>query len=328
MVWSVKGLSEVYKKRQSIKYDNIIAIDGPRGNGKSTLAIKLALKNRGFKMQKDIVYSRIDVIKHLKRKKGEVILADEMVNVLYNRDFWDQEQNKLIKGLNMYRDSMNILICCIPNFFDLDNKFRKLITMRIHVPSRGLGIIYAPLKTCFSADSWDLAYSKKVEEKWSKGKVWKPDYSRIKTFMGVIRYGPLTDLQEAKYVAIKSEKRGETLIVEESETESKSITEMIRRAKEGNLTKEVLMGVSIATNIKYNSLLSSLNKHLRDVGETHRMTHYLNLAAQKHGTRLVVVPKKGNVAPNEENKLNGGHLLTVGNNNSPQEDKGIRLIRI
>ena len=86
------------------KFDGIIFIEGKRGLGKSTLAYKIATRLKtpiAFSPKRDIVYSRDDTLKHLATKKGGVIFSDEMINVAYNRDFYNEEQKVLLKALNM-----------------------------------------------------------------------------------------------------------------------------------------------------------------------------------------------------------------------------------
>lgn len=214
--WTVKDIREMIEGRIYNNFDAIVVIDAngaieKRGIGKSTLGYKIAgplkipLK---FKAKRDLVYSREDSIKHLAKKKFGIIFYDEMINVSYKRDFQNQEQIKLIKALNMYRDSCNVYIMCVPNFWDLDIDLRKLCSLRITVLQRGTALIQIPSASIYGNDPWDTKYNQKIENDWLKSRSKRPKYSKLTTCVGIVNFGPLHPQVQQVYDEIKSEKRG------------------------------------------------------------------------------------------------------------------------
>ena len=55
-------------------------------------------------------------------------LVSELVIHLY-----ENEQKTLLKALNMYRDSCNVFIGCIPKFVELDKQIQRLCKIRITI---------------------------------------------------------------------------------------------------------------------------------------------------------------------------------------------------
>lgn len=211
----VRELATWISDRQKNKYDCIVAICGERGVGKSTCAIRLArsarkLQHAKFNIRNDIVYTREALMKSLEGYDGWII-ADEMINAAFKRDFYATEQKDLIKMLNMYRDHRNILLMCIPNFWDLDKPLRDLVKIRIDVLRRGLGVLHFPVKSFYTNDQWDSKYNQKIEEGWSKSYTKKPKHHRLSTFKGFIRIKELFPKTEEMYQRIKNEKRNNIL---------------------------------------------------------------------------------------------------------------------
>jgi len=218
--FNIKNIYSIAKKRQANKFDCIMAICGDRGMGKSTLALKICLRDKKFKMADDIAYSRDDIIQQLSTKKKGIILADEMIMGSYNRDFYSGEQKKLIKIVNLYRDSGNILICCVPKFTDLDKQFMQFVVLRIDIHKRGLGFLHLPKRKIYDRDVWDIINNQKVEV---KSKLYLP--TKFSTFKGLISFRDVTEKQRALYESIKQQKRN--IVFEAEETGGKEITEKI-----------------------------------------------------------------------------------------------------
>lgn len=213
VIWTIADLAQVILKRQQNEFDVVIVIDGQRGNGKSTLAYKLLTKTGKFVPEKDIMFTREDVVEALKTRKFSCIDADEMINSAHNRDFFSGDQKTFIKIMNMYRDNYNILVGSVPYFYDLDPQIRKLVKIRLSVVKRGVAIVQMSKSSLYTNDVWEQNINKKIEESWinktHKGKLLLPKYNRLTTYVGHLFFTPLSPDQEKKYKALKVFKRSQ-----------------------------------------------------------------------------------------------------------------------
>ena len=205
--WHFTDLVGALIKRVENNFDNVIAITGNRGIGKSDLAVNVGRRMPPFKMSKQITFTREQLMKCMNDMKKSYISGDEMINVAHNREFFSQQQINLIKMINMYRDNNNTLVFCIKNFWVLDTQLRDLVTMRIHIERRGLGIIHIPHSIAFCRDKWDSVTNEKIERMWLSRKVYKPNYSRLTTCRGYLRFDPLPKKVRERYDSIKNRKR-------------------------------------------------------------------------------------------------------------------------
>lgn len=203
--------------RLTNKFDVFMVIEGKRGLGKSTLGFRLMLlvkremkkrKVKGYQFvpKYDILYSRQEVLRYFNKWQHSG-LADEMINVTFNRDFYNEDQKDIIKMINMNRDHNNFFIACVPQFKVLDSQIKNLASMKLTVVRRGISIMHMPNKTVYSSDIWDERVNEKIEREWLKAGVSNPKYSRLTTFRGFLRFPKLTPKQEEIYQRIKDEKR-------------------------------------------------------------------------------------------------------------------------
>ena len=270
LVFRMKEIAEICRQWQDSEFDGIIVFDGRRGLGKSTGAIKLAkAMKRKFTLKRDILFSREDVMHHLATRKSAILINDEAINTVYNRDFFAETQKKILKMLNMYRDSCNVVIWCVPNFYDLDKQFRSLVKMRIHVIRRGVAVIHSPNQSSYSTDNWDTVVNEKIERKWAEKKIFKPKYHRLTTFRGFLRYRKLNEHDAPIYDAVKQEKR--IKIYEEEmgytdKTQNSFELNLLEQIKKGNVTGEQLRQACILSNKKYTVVRTWIASRLRDEG--------------------------------------------------------------
>lgn len=268
LIWNLQDLADVINNCQKNKYDVIMFIEGNRGIGKSTLAYKICVRSESpFIPEKDIVFSRDDVLKQIAKKKFGIIFADEMINVAYKRDFYLEDQKTLIKMLNMYRDSCNIFIGCVPLFSKLDTDLRDLVKIRISVVRRGLALIHTQIPTIYSTDKWDLRNNQKIESKWSRKGYVKPRYTQLTTVRGILKFGDLTEKQRIKYERIKEEKRNRLFEIAQGEPDKYSSDEnIIKKLLDKNLTKKTLIDFCFITNQQYATVRNRLNSRLKEMG--------------------------------------------------------------
>jgi hypothetical protein len=230
--WSAEELTELLIETQKTDRDNLLAVDGGTGTGKSTLGLKLCIRAcPWFDMEKDILYSRDEIINWVTvAKPGSWGLADEAVNALFKRDFAGKGQKFLLKILDMCRDRNLTLIFCIPNFWALDKHLLEgRIRMRIHVAKTGMAFMWKPDPNPFAQDKWYRKYNEKVCYNWAD----HYNARRTKGFMGYIQFGDLAEKYKQPYLAIKKAKKEMIKKLEEAqeEEEAKNKTKSVEIGK-------------------------------------------------------------------------------------------------
>ena len=210
----------------------------------------------------------------MESKQYRVIMDDEAVRTGYKRNFYEEDQKKLIYMVNMYRDNFNVYNGCIPNFYDLDRDLRGLCTIHIHVIGRGMAVVHLPNKDkLYSNDPWDVAYNSKIEQKWSQkmknDPKFSPPFYKLTTFAGYLFYNKLTPDQEKLYKEIKRTKRkaiydGE---LNGNKVEVNIYQNMLKLAKEGYLDADKLKAICLANDVTVASARVTLNRMLQE--ETH-----------------------------------------------------------
>ncbi len=214
IVFSIKELVEMIDSRRRNKFDVNILVSGARGDGKSTLIVKILKRFKDYKPKDHQVYSRNDVIRLLESQIMGIVFDDEAVNSGYKRNFQQSGQKDLITMVTMYRDHFNVYFSAIPDFFSLDRDLRDLTCMHIHIIARGIAVIHMPVKgTLYSQDKWDIKNNAKLEQKWMKMKQMNPNfkipYHKLSTFRGFLFFDDLPSGQRKEYEIIKKTKRKE-----------------------------------------------------------------------------------------------------------------------
>ncbi len=131
-------------KRLLKSYDNIIALCGFEGTGKSQFAINLAAWI-SLTFTKNYICFRPEHFFDLlyKCKPGETILIDEGAIFLFSKDTMQKSNKNLIKALTIVRSKCLNIIVCIPSFWILDNYLRShRCNLLIQVIKRGSYIAY------------------------------------------------------------------------------------------------------------------------------------------------------------------------------------------
>ena len=273
----------------SKQFDCFIIIEGNRGLGKSTLAIhltrgvarefkKLGSKDYKFNWNNCLIYTKKET-KHFWHKWRSLGIADEMINVTFNRDFYDEDQKDIIKMINMNRDHCNLFVACVPQFQTLDAQVKNLCKIRITVVRRGLAIIQTPNRTIYIKDKWDQATNEKIERDWLKKGIRNPHYTKLTTFRGMMRFPKLREASEEMYQKVKDRKRNlvakEEMGIDVNEIEKDPIKDTIQKLKEGKVRNGVFLdGLAIAYDLNPTSFKNRLRSELNKEGISAKLLDY------------------------------------------------------
>jgi hypothetical protein len=264
-------------------------IEGNRGLGKSTLAIHIAkgvardfkrLGEKKYKFHWDhcLIYTKKET-KRFWHKWDSTGIGDEMINVAFNRDFYDEDQKDIVKMINMNRDHRNLFIACVPQFQTLDNQIKNLCKIRITVVRRGLAVIQTPNRTIYVKDKWDQATNEKIERDWLKKGTRNPHYTKLTTFRGLMRFPALKAPSELKYQAVKDRKRNlvakEEMGIDIDDEKKDSVSEMIKMLLGGQVKNSTFIdGYAQANGIKPATFHNQVRLKLREEGKDHILSNY------------------------------------------------------
>jgi len=303
--WSMDRFALMVLKMLLNKFDCLIIVEGNRGLGKSTFAYKLLTKiNNYFRIMhretgdpqykdwyrfnpmmqlrnpnkhRHVIYTQKDVINFYDKWHVSAI-ADEMINVAFNRDFFGEDQKNLVKMINMNRDHGNLLVACVPQFQNLDNQIKNLCKIRITVARRGLAVIQTPNRTIYNRDRWDSANNEKIERDWLKKGSGLPQYSRLNTFRGMIRFPALTNKQQYIYDKIKGEERNVikgSLGVTEEQKENDPFEKVYAKLVSGSVRNSVeIDGMAHIMGLTKDQLIGRLRTRLAKEKKPTIMTNY------------------------------------------------------
>lgn len=291
MQWTLPKMVSMIVRILNNKFDCFIIIEGNRGLGKSTLAIHLARRvarefkkmgseNYKFHWDHTLVYTKKET-KRFWHKWRAIGIGDEMINVTFNRDFYDNEQKDIVKMINMNRDHTNLFIACVPQFQTLDSQIKNLCKIRITVVRRGLCVIQTPNQTIYVKDKWDQATNEKIERDWIKKGITRPHYTRLTTFRGLMKYPALRPQAEAMYQKVKDRKRNlvakEEMGIDAEDGEKQKdphelALEMLLNGQIKNGT--FLDGFAQAHGINPASFQNNLRAKLKKQGENHQLASY------------------------------------------------------
>jgi len=312
IIWTIKNLVDTIIGCVDNQFDCILFIEGKRGCGKSTLAyvISKRCKRRGliFNPHTHIAYTREEIIRLLSTQKRSVIFGDELINVAYNRDFYEQDQKVLMKALNMYRDSCNVFIGCIPKFSELDKQIQGLCKIKITVKRRGLAIIHTQLESTYNQDVWDTKTNQKIEG----GR--KFSHTKLTTYKGHLVFKDLQPKSRKIYDEIKSEKRNQVYSeyndMQPKDYKQQVVDNIYDQLVEFKMTREVFDMVCRTSGLKLNSLKNRLNDKFREDNTGQTLSYYwkqsdikkkeaIDMAKKKKSkNKIAPVPSEVDVAQN------------------------------
>jgi hypothetical protein len=230
-----------------------------------------------FNPYKDLIYSQ-DAMQIALASWNKCIIPDEMINITFNRDFYSEKQKDIVKEINMFRDHENLILACVPFFHTLDNQIKNLCKIRITIKKRGLAIIHLPNKTIYCKDKWDSATNEKIEREWIMKKILNPNYSKLTTFRGLMKFPQMSKKHEKIYQEIKNKKRANILknemgvdIKEEQDAYSIVIDRLL---KGGIKNMQFIEGIAIANGENAGSFKNEVRKRLFVMGKNPTISSY------------------------------------------------------
>lgn len=287
--WSMKKVVWMIVQILTNQFDCFIVIEGNRGLGKSTLAIHLTrqvsreFRKKGsndyrFNWRNSLIYTKAET-KRFWHKWKTTGIADEMINVTFNRDFYNEDQKNIIKMINMNRDHCNFFVACVPQFQALDNQIKNLCKIKITVVRRGLCIIQTPNRTIYVKDKWDQATNEKIERGWLQKGITRPHYSKLTTFRGLMQFPKLHASAEQKYQDVKDLKRNliakEDMGIDVDEGVKDPVADTIKRLKDGKVRNGVFIdGIAFANDLNPASFKNQLRSVLNKEGVSSKLTDY------------------------------------------------------
>jgi hypothetical protein len=278
----VTKIAKVFLLTTLEDFDVLAAVTGPKGVGKSSLAIQISRKilefqDKKFEPERHVAYLYEDVVNKIDElEEHEPLIIDEAVNVMMSED-WNKIESKYLKKVfAKLRVRHLIVFLCIPEFSWLDKKYREgMVNFWLFVPTRGFFILFAPKIFTAKEDKWELDrlegilrginYSDIVKKK----ELTKNLESRISTLPTHLTLGAFEPVPKDiydKYLELrkaaidKSSEQGEVLKIE-----AKKIPLIIKINEMKNLgitNKEIAkqLGLSETAVSKYLKLISGSSK--------------------------------------------------------------------
>jgi len=276
VIFTIKDIVDIIKKRQQNEFDANIAVTGQRGDGKSSCIFKILSRFSQFDPWKHQVYARDDVVNLLTTQKYGLVWDDEAINSGYKRDFQNKTQQEMIKFLTAYRDNFNVFASAIPNFFSLDKDLRDLYFLHLFVCERGIVHVHMPIQgRIYSPDRWDAKYNSKLEQSWAvrmkNNPNFKPPYHKLTTFRGYLYFNDLTAKQKELYKQVKREKRKVAFESSDKENENKKQKPIAERMYEGIISggikdADFILKTCQLEGAKYSYVRNRINTLLKDSG--------------------------------------------------------------
>jgi KaiC/GvpD/RAD55 family RecA-like ATPase len=241
--------------------------------------ILLLKSNREYRFypKKALIYTQ-DELQNALASWHNISIPDELINVAFNRDFYSDKQKDIIKMINMFRDHENLTIACVPSFQNIDNQIKNLTKMKITVKKRGLAIIHTPNHVIYCKDKWDQATNEKIEREWILKKISNPNYSKLTTFRGLLKFPPLSRKQEAMYQQIKNDKRNVVLKDEmhiELKDQDDPFSKILKRLIDGGVRNgHIIDGYAEGMGLTPSQLRSRIVNELKKMDKPTSISYY------------------------------------------------------
>lgn len=202
-----------WRKRLRKNKDVAVVITGEPGDGKSTLAVQLAmLLDPKFEFKRNVLFD--PTIEDMHKAiyglpKHAPIVIDEAIRVGYKRN-WQSSKNKLLNEmLALCRFQNKVLIFCIPHFSTIDKDLQQRLLFWLHIPKTGVAVFFRKSRKPFGVDAWNLKLNNRIFERAVKNEAsydfskFMKSASRSPNFISAFRFGALPKGLEEEYDACK-----------------------------------------------------------------------------------------------------------------------------
>jgi hypothetical protein len=174
--------------RTSHKWDAVVLITGDVGDGKSTLAMRMAQRiDRSFTIGSRLCYTATELLEIYKViLPGQVVLFDEGVRGLLAGDQATAEQKALIQALALIREKGAVLFICAPSIWNIAKQVRQnRAWLWIHVQSRGVARIHERIKRLFYTQAPELGFDMSRDCPFLQWNKYQPTSSFFKEYQRV-----------------------------------------------------------------------------------------------------------------------------------------------
>lgn len=148
--------------------DAVVVVDGERGFGKSTLALRMARRIAPRWGIGSLCYTPQALVRAYRTHvRGDVILFDEGVRGFLSTDTFDPDQKALIRTLTLVREKGIVLIICAPSIWQIAKQVRaNLAWLWVHVQRRGVALAHVRDGRLRYTPDTTLGLFRSVEAPW------------------------------------------------------------------------------------------------------------------------------------------------------------------
>ncbi len=219
----IKFLTELIKEKLDNDFDQVLAITGYEGFGKSTLGIQIGKGvDKNFDLEKNVAY--LPTSEQLQKKFNDLpsksaFLVDEAIKVLYKMKSIDRVQVQLNEMFATERWQNKCTILLMPRFYDFNEFFRNhRITLWAHIVKRGIAFLFEKDTTnMFNPDPWFIKDNFKTLLKFqdrTKNNIELDQLisffeTKIKNFVCAFTFNDLDQETKMKYQTLKAKYRPE-----------------------------------------------------------------------------------------------------------------------
>ncbi len=213
--YKIEELGAGFRANTRKEYDNITAVTGPHGYGKSHFSLELAMAIKpAFSLKDDILYfvGGDELDKKYITSRRDVIIVDEATKSAHKYDWMSTDSKKLKTDFDANRMYENTVIFNMPNFNDFSAYFKKTRLMYwFHIIERGWAIFFKKVNNPFGTDCWYLREGEELFLKMPKD-LRTPEskieyWSRHPCFQGYVRFDALPEPLAAEYLMYKLQSR-------------------------------------------------------------------------------------------------------------------------